>query len=446
MANVLRKRNIFFLTIICACFGQGPRPFKWEPYFVQQENDLKFHNAHLLNSSVVFASQLVDDQPVYISLTTMASRLHHVPDTIASLLQGTILPSRIFLFLSSEPFMLDKGISPSILKHENWTSLTSNPLISIIFTDNIGPHRKLLPLLQRKWNEDCAIVTVDDDVIYTKTALADLVGYYIASEKQSVVALRTRRMGICADAPPWRLAPYPRKGRWPIPAGGRREMLMLPTGIGGVLYRPMFFHKIIFDNKFRFLTLTGDDLMFRLATMAKNVKIVAACTFGKYDICPSSPRIYSINEGANEKKLKHMHSAIQNISSTISNSRKNNTSSTSTAVLNSTLYSYRRLLEKDQKNKDTSYDSLSNNINNNGGNDDMWNQACEYLKEIGILDFHAILQEYSPKERLPCMIHSVYKRSPNKSYVNFISTVYEQVKSSLQSVYDRRCGVQYCAY
>ena len=59
-------------------------------------------------------------------------------------------------------------------------------------------------------------------------------------------------------------------------------------------------------------------------------------------------------------------------------------------------------------------------------------------------NFHALLQKYGPQERLSCMIHSAYKRSGNKSYVDFLSSVYEQLKSKIQSLYDHKCGVQYC--
>ena len=47
-------------------------------------------------------------------------------------------------------------------------------------------------------------------------------------------------------------------------------MLLLPTGTGGVLYRPRFFHSVIFDRNLVNITRTGDDLMFRLATIAMN--------------------------------------------------------------------------------------------------------------------------------------------------------------------------------
>jgi len=55
--------------------------------------------------------------------------------------------------------------------------------INVVYTDNIGPHRKLLPVLSKFWHMDCVIVTMDDDrePEFLKTALARLLEYYIAS-------------------------------------------------------------------------------------------------------------------------------------------------------------------------------------------------------------------------------------------------------------------------
>ena len=351
------------------------------------------------------ASDIVGGQPVYLSLTTIQSRLHHVPETVMSLLQGTLLPTKIFVFLSTEPFLLDTGVSYDSLLKGNWTKVISNPLVSVVFTDNIGPHRKLLPLLSSKWHEDCIIITVDDDEIYPKTALADLVAYYIESDRNSVVALRTRRMGLCSDAPPWRLAPYPRKGRWPIPAGGRQEMLMLPTGTGGVLYRPRFFDPVVFDERLRSLTVTGDDLTFRLGTIVKGTPVVAACTNGRYDLCPPKPRILTSEDPPRSRRRAYRP------------------------------YRPRRQLREGQ--------SLANDVNNKGRNDDMWEKACAYLLAQGIFDFSEVLQRYAPRERLQCMLHSTHKRVNGSS--NILANFYERVQSTLQAVYDRRCGVQLCS-
>ena len=50
-------------------------------------------------------------------------------------------------------------------------------------------------------------------------------------------------------------------------------MLLLPTGVGGVLYRPRYFHPVVFDTQFRNITKVGDDIMFRMATMIQGIRV-----------------------------------------------------------------------------------------------------------------------------------------------------------------------------
>lgn len=70
------------------------------------------------------------------------------------------------------------------------TLIKDFPFISVIYTNNIGPHRKLLPLLSKKYKEDCVIVTIDDHDIHKPDFIHALISYYLASNKESVVALR----------------------------------------------------------------------------------------------------------------------------------------------------------------------------------------------------------------------------------------------------------------
>ena len=148
--------------------------------------------------------------------------------------------------------------------------------MSIVFTDNIGPHRKLIPLLWHKWHEDCVLVTSDDDIATRdlRGRLFQLLKYYVGSKKGSIVALRSRRIGICREEPH-----SPTKySRWTISSRfGSIETMQLPTGTGGILYRPRFFHPIVFDNQLRELTELADDLHFRLATLANDVPVTSAC-------------------------------------------------------------------------------------------------------------------------------------------------------------------------
>ena len=248
--------------------------------------------------------------------------------------------------------MLDEGIKEADIPLELQYLQSSTDIFTIIYTDNIGPHRKLLPILQHYWNTDCAIITLDDDNIVHKDALFQLVSLYIDHNKESIVGLRTRRLGFCQDNnvkttanPKQRmltqshpaqknsththththvnqkvlekakletrkassLSVASTKGRnskdikeidesamssvlmnfnaslklmdydfclWPQIKNGKKEFLSLPTGSGGVIYRPRFFHKIVFDPILIGLTKYNDDLTFRLGTMANNISII----------------------------------------------------------------------------------------------------------------------------------------------------------------------------
>lgn len=226
-------------------------------------------------------------QRIYISLTTIAQRLDLTYVTIRSLIRGNLLPDAIYLFLSREPFLLDEGVDAdgkhrrSLDRIERLKAEFQN--LHVVFVSNTGPRRKLLPLLREKWQEDCLIVTVDDDTIYHRNMLASLINYYLHSGGQAIVALRVRRIGFCvtaraaADGQDMDLhyAPYMHRGRgaWPFVGAGMRELFLLPIGFGGVLYRPAFFSAFVFDEALGNLTRTADDLLFRLATLANRIEV-----------------------------------------------------------------------------------------------------------------------------------------------------------------------------
>ncbi len=129
------------------------------------------------------ASDLIQ-QPVYVSLTTMRRRIYGLSSTVGSIIEGSVLPDHIYIFVSKEPYLLDEGVTEEFLlsKLSQSRSLIAEfPFISIVFTENIGPHRKLLPLLFDKWREDCVIITIDDHEWYAKDTLSSLIMYYNAT-------------------------------------------------------------------------------------------------------------------------------------------------------------------------------------------------------------------------------------------------------------------------
>lgn len=390
----------------------------WEPF--NKFNDLYSNQSiKLQNDQYLASSLLINNQHVYISLTTISTRLYGIPATIASIVHGTVLPNHIYLILSKDAFLLDEGVTEKQILSELTELIELKkifPHISIIFTKNIGPHRKLLPLLKHKWHEDCVIITIDDHEMYAKTAVAGLLQYYIAANQDAVIALRSRRMAVCPDEKnQWEITPYTRekRGLWPVARPGLREMFTLPTGNGGVLYRPQYFlYDIIFDKKLVNITVTGDDLMFRIAAMANEVEVVTACTqetiAANYVVCPAKPPIRVLRKNADylESEIIFPDSCVKTDISILS---------PIVDMVSSSHSLFRRNLKDSAESV-----SLAYKFNNFGGNNVMWKKAVKYLSETHNFDLKKLLQERILQERRTCF------------------------ESSLKSWLDKHCGIMKC--
>ena len=141
---------------------------RWDEVKVVVENTTA-HTAllkGLITRSGVAPSTYFVPQPVYISMTAISKRIKKASRTISSLLQAKVVPTHIYLCISKEPFLLDKGIT-SI--PDSLLSLVAAKYLTIVYTQNIGPHRKLLPVLKRYWGQDVFIATVDDDCSDSKS-------------------------------------------------------------------------------------------------------------------------------------------------------------------------------------------------------------------------------------------------------------------------------------
>lgn len=96
----------------------------------------------------ISVSTLLGNQSLYVSITVISGRIRNITKIIWSILNGIVIPTHIYLFVSREPFMMDKGIKKEEIPLELQYLAASTDIFSIIYTDNIGPHRKLLPILQ----------------------------------------------------------------------------------------------------------------------------------------------------------------------------------------------------------------------------------------------------------------------------------------------------------
>ncbi len=180
--------------------------------------DEKKHKLNLASAGVNIIGRNASEvtgQSVYVSLTTHSGRIDSVDKAIVTMLNGVIYPTKIYLFVSRDKFFKDQGVN---VVPEKLAALVAAGLLTIVFTENLGPHKKLLPLLshltrQSKGSKsslcqgvvsgDCnsLIVTIDDDMaLYSRSKiLYSLLHSYVHTGKQHVAALRVRRIGLCPD-------------------------------------------------------------------------------------------------------------------------------------------------------------------------------------------------------------------------------------------------------
>jgi hypothetical protein len=368
--------------------------------------------------------------PVYISLTSVSFRIETLAGTLRTIFDGIVVPTHIYVFLSKQPHLLDEGVT-SIPKE--LLRLVAQKLITIVFTDNSGPHRKLLPILHRFYDEDVLIVNIDDDMVYQpqSTLLYQLLRYYKESDGQSVVALRSRRIGFCQEHTlqadnqtlPVSMqrvdlfAPYV---HWDVHyVEGSREMFVLPTGTGGVLYRPRFFHPIVFDPDFRALTGTADDLMFRLACMATNTPVLVACRDLEQNNrivrrCPVDPSFLPPGSSPQPPQAQRALSTITN----------------ATALTHSHGSGGRQLRPSLYK------------LNAAGLNDAQWRNAIRFLQERRLLNMTQLFQQHHREREAACYpkiepVHNGTTNSTTNSTINSTSYVIGRVPKG--------CSIVRCA-
>ena len=222
---------------------------------------------------------------LYVSVTSIKQNQTRLLSTLKSIKTQTIKPNKCFIYLSEEPYLLDKGFKDRILNKNLENFINKNNLFEIRWCRNTGPYRKLLPLLKEKFQEDCLILTIDDDVIYHRW----LIKYYLRDYASHNCCINYRGYTMVFDKSikefnyknrfDYKLVPY--------------NLYNFHTGKAGVLYHPSFFYKtgnLIFNEELYMKCCpTGDDIWFNLCRIANGVN------------CFVKPRIYSLKDITNEK-------------------------------------------------------------------------------------------------------------------------------------------------
>ncbi|VUZ22687.1 Uncharacterised protein [uncultured Comamonas sp.] len=203
---------------------------------------------------------------IFITLTTISDRLSRLLPVLESLHKQTLRPQKIYLNISEEAYLLDKGIRKDDPRLASFIKL---PLLEINWTKNTGPFRKIIPFMESFFSEnktkDKIFITVDDDTLYPDYFIQTLYDKYL--EHDSVIAFRGRYITANSSG----INPY---SNWEL---GKTVATMnnLPTGKDGILYSTKFFTRDFVDiNAALELTPTADDLWIKWHCGLNGVKSV----------------------------------------------------------------------------------------------------------------------------------------------------------------------------
>jgi hypothetical protein len=241
---------------------------------------------------------------VIISLAVISSRVDTLHITLGSLLAQDHDNFEVRVHISPEPYLLDGGITE--LPAASRKLVSEDARLSVRSVRNIGPYRKLLPILTDLIDADVLIATADDDTVYPVDWLSTMVSHH--RRFGGIICNRGHRIQVKDGA----FAPY--RGWMTADSSERSSVMILPTGKDGVLYHSSFFHPFVIDHaRAMLLAPTADDLWFKWHTAVYGVPVYRIHTSyagGSLPEVSSGPSLYqNFNRaGGNDAAIAALHS------------------------------------------------------------------------------------------------------------------------------------------
>ena len=235
---------------------------------------------------------------IIVSMTSYPERIAYVEKVLDSIINQTIKPDKIILYLSLAQFSNQK-ILPDYSKYEQYGFEIS------WHDEDIGPHKKYYYVMQE--HPDSIIITVDDDILYNNTMVEELLNYHNQYPK-AVIARRAHLITCTTDE---KIAPY---SKWKIEYDGyigTPRMDLLATGCAGVLYPPYIFDKEIFNKKvFLEYCKFADDMWLKVMEIYSNIPTVLAISSFEDNLIPgisdSGLHVTNNAQGGNDIQLNNI--------------------------------------------------------------------------------------------------------------------------------------------
>lgn len=236
---------------------------------------------------------ILDPSGPALSLTTHSHRLGLVFYAIESIAGGNRKPSQIHLWITDAESYSRLPATLQRLKSRG---------LEIHLTEDLGPHTKYYPYVDQASEFDVPLVTADDDVIYPREWLQQLVAAY-GTNPAAIHCFRAHRMRMAGSRP----TPY---NSW-LPCGDTRpNHLNFITGVSGVIYPPEYL-KFLKQHGTGFVQCCpyADDIWLTVIALRGGYKIAQLKDKPRYfTTIPSSQkkRLYNRNVVLGENQIQLM--------------------------------------------------------------------------------------------------------------------------------------------
>lgn len=213
-------------------------------------------------------SKTTDDSHYIISLTSYSKRFKNLHLTIESLLQQSLPPKNIYLWLSTDDINKNRGIPKKI------SALQNRGLTIKIKKDNIRSYKKLSYISEVLSHDVKHILTADDDIMYPRTWAEQLI--HKSVENDCISCFRGHNFVIENNIYDYKKA-IKNNTSFDIPSFN-----LIPTGCSGIAYPKESISKLVSEfSLFNTLAPDTDDIWYKMMTLERKFK---CCRVNKKNI------------------------------------------------------------------------------------------------------------------------------------------------------------------
>ncbi len=231
-----------------------------------------------------------------VSMTSFPGRIALIPKVLESLQDQRKKADEIILWLAQEQFPgLEKDLPEELLR------LVDEKKLTIRWCDDLKPHKKYFYALQEY--ADDLVVTVDDDLLYSRDLLSSLYASYLLYP-DAVSAVRVHLMMVSEEK---QIMSYQTWIQETDECIYVPSIQLMATGGAGTLYPPNLFRKEFFDrDAIRENSLLADDLWLKAMQLVSDVPVVLARPFEplKYLDGSQEEALHQINVSRNQNDVQ----------------------------------------------------------------------------------------------------------------------------------------------